>query len=126
MIALDMENLDMLFNQNSTQDNDICHSLQNNESLRVSLFCCNCQINTCQLSRITPVDSQVLTVYHGHEPVNITLDSGATASFITSNLCKKLKLDVLPNGQMARLGDGCTTMASLGEADVQFIRNKWF
>ena len=50
-----------------------------------ALFCCNCQINTCQLSRITPVDSQVLTVYHGHEPVNITLDSGATASFITSN-----------------------------------------
>ena len=93
--------------------------------LRVSLFCCNCEINTCQLSRITPVDSQVLIVYHGNEPVNITLDSRATASFITLSFCKKLQLDILPNGQMARLGDGCTTMASLGEVDVILTRNKW-
>ena len=115
----------MVHYPNSAQENEICCNSQNHEPLRVSLFCCNCEINTCQLSRITPVDSQVLTVYHGHEPVNITLDSGATASFITSNLCKKLQLDVLPNGQMARLGDGCTTMASLGEVDVHFVRNKW-
>ena len=66
---------------------------------------CNCEVNTCQLSRIVPVDSQVLTVYHGNEPVNITLDSGATSSFITLNICKRLNLDILPNGQMARLGD---------------------
>ena len=108
----------MVHYPNSAQENEICYSLQNHEPLRVSLFCCNCEINSCQLSRITPVDV-------GHEPVNITLDSGATASFITSNLCKKLNLDVLPNGKMARLGDGCTTMASLGEVGVHFVKNRW-
>ena len=86
---------------------------------------CNCEVNTCQLSRIIPVDSQVLTVYFGNEPVNITLDSGATSSFITHDFCKKLKLKILPNGQMAKLGDGCTIMASVGEIDVTFTRNKW-
>ena len=71
------------------------------------------------------MDSQVLTVYHGSEPVNITLDSGATSSFITQEFCKKLKLKILPNGQMARLGDGCTLMATLGEIDINLTRNKW-
>ena len=41
------------------------------------------------------------------------------------NLCKKLKLELKPNGQMAKLGDGCTMMASLGEVDVHLTRNKW-
>lgn len=86
---------------------------------------CNCEVNTCQLSRIIPVDSQVLSVYHGSEPVNITLDSGATSSFITLDICKRLQIEIFPNGQMARLGDGCTTIASLGEVDVVFTRNKW-
>ena len=124
-------------NQNSSQNNE--NSNKNNETLSknfksdegllrvvtIGLFCCNCDIDSCQLSRITPVDSQVLTLYHGNEPVNITLDSGATASFITLSLCRKLNLKLKPNGQMAKLGDGCTMMASLGEVDVHFTRNKW-
>jgi hypothetical protein len=95
------------------------------KSASLTFYHCNCEVNTCQLSRIIPVDSQVLTVYHGSEPVNITLDSGATSSFITLAICKRLKLDILPNGQMARLGDGCTMMASIGEIDIKFTRNKW-
>ena len=91
----------------------------------LTVFYCNCEVNTCQLSRIIPVDSQVLTVYHGSQPVNITLDSGATCSFITLKTCQRLNLDILPNGQMARPGDGCTLMASLGEIDIEFTRNKW-
>ena len=125
-------------NQNSSQNNEDFHkntnetlskNFKNHEVLlrvvTVGLFCCNCDIDSCQLSRITPVDSQVLTLYHGNEPVNITLDSGATASFITISLCRKLNLKLKPNGQMAKLGDGCTMMASLGEIDVHFTRNKW-
>ena len=44
---------------------------------------CECVENQCQLSRIVPVGSPVLTVYHYNLPVNITIDSGATTSFIT-------------------------------------------
>ena len=86
---------------------------------------CKCDANVCQLSRITPISSQVLTVFLGNEPINITLDSGATTSFITRKLCKKLKLKVSPNGQLAQLGNGCTVMASVGEIDQTFTRDKW-
>ena len=56
---------------------------------------CKCQKNNCQLSRITPVDSQVLTVFYNSIPINITLDSGATTSFITEKLCNKLNIKIL-------------------------------
>ena len=39
---------------------------------------CICKKNVCQLSRIVPVGSPVLTVYFGKNPVNISIDSGAT------------------------------------------------
>jgi hypothetical protein len=34
------------------------------------------------LNCITPVPSQILTVYHNNQPLYIPLDSGATVSFI--------------------------------------------
>ena len=86
---------------------------------------CKCKRNNCQLSRITPIDSQVLTVFYNSIPINITLDSGATTSFITEKLCKKLNIKILPNQQLARLGDGCTIIASVGEIDVSLTRQKW-
>ena len=49
---------------------------------------CQCKRNSCQLSRIVPVSSPVLTVFYESTPINITLDSGATTSFITESLCK--------------------------------------
>ena len=91
----------------------------------LSNFYCKCEANTCNLSRITPISSQVLTVFLGKEPINITIDSGATTSFITRKLCKKLKLKISPNGQLAQLGDGCTLLASVGEIDLTFTRDKW-
>ena len=86
---------------------------------------CQCKANSCHLSRIVPITSQILTVYYGKQPVNITLDSGATVSFISKTICENLNFDVLPNGQIAKLGDGCTLLASKGEIDVILSRNKW-
>ena len=91
----------------------------------ISMALCPCAKNSCQLSRIAPIDSQVLTVYYGNFPLNITLDSGATVSFVLKSTCDKLKIKTLPNGQLARLGDGCTLLASQGEIDVNLTRNKW-
>ena len=64
-------------------------------------------------------------MFYNSIPINITLDSGATTSFITEKLCKKLNIKILPNKQLARLGDGCTIIASVGEIDVSFTRQKW-
>lgn len=86
---------------------------------------CECERNHCQLSRITPVSSQVLTVFYNSMPINITLDSGATTSFITEKLCQKLKITISPNHQLARLGDGCTVIASVGEIDILLTRSTW-
>ena len=91
----------------------------------ISSAYCKCHKNSCQLSRITPVSSPVLTVFYGKDPINITLDSGATTSFVTLKLCEKLNLEIHPNGQLARLGDGCTMIACLGEINVMFTRDKW-
>ena len=86
---------------------------------------CTCNENECQLSRIIPIGSPVLTVYYKNTPINITIDSGATTSFITKKLCNLLKVEVVPCGKLIRLGDGCTTLAALGEIDVVFSRDKW-
>ena len=86
---------------------------------------CKYHRNNCQLSRITPIDSQVLTVFYNSMPINITLDSGAKTSFIREKLCKKLNIKILPNKQLVRLSDVCTIIASVGEIDVSFTRQKW-
>ena len=102
------------------------HSEESSPQLNcISSAYCKCFKNSCQLSRITPVSSPVLTVFFGKNPINITLDSGATTSFVTLKLCEKLKLKIHPNGQLARLGDGCTMIACLGEIDTVFTRDKW-
>ena len=44
-------------------------------------------------------------------------------SLLSSFVTRKLKIH--PNGQIARLGDGCMTIASVGEIDVAFTRDKW-
>ena len=53
------------------------------------------------------------------------MDCGATVSFIVKKLCLSLGLTIKPNGQLIKLGDGCTTLASVGEIDAIFIRDKW-
>ena len=40
-------------------------------------------------------------------------------------MCEKLKLKISPNGQLVKLGDGCTTLAANGEIDTSFSRDKW-
>ena len=47
----------------------------------------------------------------------ITLDSGATVSYIRLSEVKRLAIEVFPNDQLALLADQKTRMASLGEVD---------
>ena len=75
LTAKDLAESDFLENQSDMSSN---LSFLSSESLDL----CQCSVNSCQLSRITPVDSQVLTVFYGQFPFNITLDSGATVSFV--------------------------------------------
>ena len=69
------------------------------------------------LNRLVPIPSQVLSVSLNGSSLNITLDTGATVSYITFYKTQQLKLSISPNDQLALLADKKTRMASLGEVD---------
>ena len=51
----------------------------------------------------------------------LTLDSGATVSYIRLSVCQKMGLNIRPNGQLAVLAEGETKLPALGE--VNFVVN---
>ena len=69
------------------------------------------------LANISPIPSQMLATMYRTFPLIITLDSGATVSFIKLYVVRVLGIPVLPNNQLATLADEKTRMASLGEID---------
>ena len=58
-----------------------------------------------------------LTVNLGSSEFNITIDGGATVSFIKLELALALRLDIQPNGNLARLADKRHSSQSKGEVD---------
>ena len=77
------------------------------------------------MNRITPVPSQILTAHYNNHPINITLDSGATVSFIQLSVANSLQIPILPNGQLALLADKKTRLAALGEIDITLHRGNF-
>ena len=69
------------------------------------------------LNRLTPIPSQILSVSVNNKSLDITLDSGATVSYIKSYKADLLGLKINPNDQLALLADEKTRMASMGEVD---------
>ena len=63
-------------------------------------------------------------VSYFHSPLQITLDSGATVSYIKLENALRLNLEIKPNNQLALLADQQTRMASLGEVDFNVTLNK--
>ena len=47
----------------------------------------------------------------------VTLDSGATVSFLSRALCEALDIPIKPNGQLATLADPRYQVKSMGEVD---------
>ena len=73
------------------------------------------------LGAIMPVPSQTLTVGHNSRTFRIDLDSGATVSFLRSDVARILQLKLLPNAQLALLADKVSQMKSLGEVDILVV-----
>ena len=73
------------------------------------------------LSTITPIPSSTLSVTYNGATFSITLDSGATVSFISNKLFRMLKIPLYPNGQLAQLALPHIRAASLGEIDIVAI-----
>ena len=56
-------------------------------------------------------------MFYRGKPFEITLDSGATTSYIKHDVALSLSLNIAPNNQLALLADHKTRIASLGEVD---------
>ena len=69
------------------------------------------------LNRLEPIPSQIILVSCNNNFLQITLDSGATVSYIQLQKALSLDLVIKPNNQLALLADQQTRMASLGEVD---------
>ena len=69
------------------------------------------------LNSITPVPGQSILVTYGRITFVISLDSGATVSFMRLSTAQKLGLNILPNGQLALLADEKTRMQSIVEVN---------
>ena len=70
------------------------------------------------LRTLTSVPSMPLAVKSKDgKTFTITLDSGATVSFMSRELCIRLGLEIRPNGQLATLADPNFSVKSVGEVD---------
>ena len=78
------------------------------------------QANTLvpQCNLIQPKPSQVLATSFNNKKLPITLDSGATISFIREDIATSLNIPIQPNSQSATLADKCTTIVAIGEINV--------
>ena len=64
------------------------------------------------------IPSQMLSVQYRDHSFNITLDSGATVSYVKLDVALRMQLQIQPNNQLALLADQKTRMASVGEIDI--------
>ena len=69
------------------------------------------------LRTLKAVPSMSLSVKAFGVLFTITLDSGATVSFVSRRLCKLLGVQIRPNGQLATLADPRYQVRSAGEVD---------
>ena len=65
----------------------------------------------------------MLQVLYNNKILPITLDSGATVSYIKLSKATELNLPIFSNNQLALLADKKTRMASMGEVDFNVKLN---
>ena len=83
-------------------------------------------INTTNtgLNTLKPVPTQLLTVTDtAGDPVHIELDSAATVNYMYLNEAVTRNLNIYPNSQSSKLGDGATTIKAIGEISTTFYRD---
>ena len=66
--------------------------------------------------------SQVISAFIGKNVVHITIDSGATVSFIVESLAKKLDLKISKASHLAQKADGATMLHVIGEVHIKASR----
>ena len=73
--------------------------------------------------RVTTCPSPYLNVFYGHEPLRLTLDTGATVNMIHLNLVRQLNLQISPSSQIATQADGRSEIEIVGETRFSVTRD---
>ena len=81
--------------------------------------------NHSQLNYISPVPSQILTLFQKDRIVHVDIDSGCWVSCVRADFAKSMSWRIQPNSQLAKLADDKTVLKSLGEIDEVLTRNNW-
>ena len=74
---------------------------------------------------ISPVPSQILTLYQKDKIVHVDIDSGCLVSCVRLDFVKEMEWTIKPNSQLAKLADDKTVLKSIGEIDETLTRNNW-
>ena len=70
--------------------------------------------------RVQTRQSPYIDAFHGHHPVRITLDSGATGNMIRHSIVTRLGGHLSPSSQTAHQADGCSHLKVVGESRLSF------
>lgn len=83
-------------------------------------------LGTESIKVLEPKPSQILSMFTKNgDPVYITLDGGATGSFIKHECALKHKFKIWNNNQSAGLADNLTSVKSIGYVEETFYRDNW-
>ncbi len=80
--------------------------------------------NPKAVQRVHIMQSPCLEAFHGHVPVRLTIDSGATGNMIRAACATKLGLKDSSSTQSARQADGSSPLKVVGETRTYFQRDR--
>ncbi|KAL0153092.1 hypothetical protein M9458_051586, partial [Cirrhinus mrigala] len=83
----------------------------------------NISCNPKAVQRVHIMQSPCLEAFHGHVPVRLTIDSGATGNMIRAACATKLGLRVSSSTQSAHQADGSSPLKVVGETHTHFQRD---
>ena len=75
--------------------------------------------------RVSIVQSPVLNIFYHEQPVQLTLDTGATSNMVRASSVKLYGFPITPASQMACQADGVTPMDVIGEVRCSLTRGQW-
>lgn len=75
-------------------------------------------------SRIQVRQSPYVDTFHGHIPIRLTIDSGATGNMMRASTATKLNAKITGSFQSAHQADGSSPLTVLGETRLHFTRSR--
>ena len=106
--------------------NDEDHASESNDDEdfgRPRVTCVNLDALPGQVKRVQVGISPWFNVFHNHQSLKITVDSGAQINMIRDSVARSLNAKICKSSQQAFQADGSTPIDVIGEVDISFTRD---